>query len=149
MISINKNIISFNALELEKFEEKIGYKLTGSYLNYLKEYNGGKPKSNRLILEFVNPSETLDFSVQFFYGLTSEEVTDLSHTYDVFSDRLPSYLIPVAMIEGGNLLCMNLTEEKYGSIIYYDHETECLFPVSQSFDEFLEILQPFFFLDGE
>jgi len=41
-----------------------------------------------------------------------------------FSGRHPSWLLPVAQDEYGNLFCLSLRDEDFGTVWFWDHEEE-------------------------
>jgi hypothetical protein len=68
----------------------------------------------------------------------------------MYQDRVPNTLLPVARDPGGNLLCLQLSEQDYGKVYFWDHEDEVaegetpgfdnVYFVAASFDELLNNL---------
>ncbi len=61
-------------------------------------------------------------------------------------DRLPPGLIPVIDAEGGNLVCLSLRPDDFGTVWFWDHEQEraghAVTMLAAGFDDFLDDLAP-------
>ncbi len=139
MITIKPNKDGFKESAIRKFQEKIGLKFTRDYLEFLKKSNGGTPESNIVRLD---GQEINSFSITSFFGIETEPANDILSQYVVFGGRIPQGCIPIAYIEGGNLLCLNLNRHKYGYVLLWDHdkeeiEADSLPVVAKSFSDFL------------
>ncbi len=127
-----------------EFEKDNGVTLPNDYKEFLKEYNGGEPVNKIL----PKPNTT----IQYVYGMVEEPSwASLFKAIDTFQNRIPSWYVPIANDDGGNLIIMNLYEESRGVIAFWDHENECegdadqyfenLTLVANSFTEFVNSLQ--------
>lgn len=115
------------------------------YFDFLNKYNGGRPQKT-YIKEVKN-------DVNWFFGLYEEPAwASFYYALDTFVDRIPSWYIPIARMEGGDLLIMSLYEENLGVIAYWEHEKEAkkgkasqyfdnLTMVANSFSELLKKLE--------
>jgi hypothetical protein len=135
---------------IEAFEAAVGKKLPEDYRRFLLFSNGGKPENN----EFSIPDEKNAAGIDRFYGLLGEPKSDdLLHQYQLFLDRIPMGILPIADASGGNLVCLSLCENTLGYVYFWDHELESeegvtatfsnLFLVGSSFDNFLAKLKSF------
>ena len=123
---------------LSKIESAIGAKFPDQYVAFLAKFGAGDPDSNVL-------SGDERVSVSRFLTIGADEEYSMEKSLEVYSDRIPDAFFPVAEAAGGNLILMN---SKDGSIYFWDHELELKSPnaavskVANSFDEFLNLLQP-------
>ncbi len=140
MIKITANQVLATKELIYIIEESNGVQLPESYVSFLLEYNGGTPERNISQSIYI---ELIEFFVQEFYGIRGKE--DLQLNIDTYKDRMPYNTIPIASVEGGNLLCMSFQSDTFGFIYFWNHElVDDLNPilsmldlVSKSFDEFL------------
>ena len=117
---------------LVAFEESIGGRLPVGYRSFLLMCNGARPESN----QFEIPGASNHSCVNDFLG--TDEILD-----DLRKGRLPKGMLPIAWAEGGNLVCIRISD---GSVIFWDHELEDdvnIFEISCSFESFLSMLRPF------
>jgi len=149
MINIDPSNSKFSNTELASFTKKIGYKLPNDYVKFLKKYNGGYV-INSYSSYYKNGEQK--FILNNIFGLGLESNTDLASQYKIFKDRIPNTCIPVARDVGGNLVVMNLSDKKYGYILFWDHEEELevkkgnmtinsLYPIAHSFSDFLKTIE--------
>lgn len=142
MITIEEaNEFKPNSEDISLFEEEIGIVLPLDYIAFLKEYNGGYPEPN-----YYQVGKYC-FIVQFFSGLHLESIEDLRREVEVFAGRIPSKSLPIAAMEGGDVLIMALDKKHYGQLYWWEHEIEDnrvdeLRLVANSFSEFIEQLMP-------
>lgn len=144
-ISGNKN---FNTEKYKEYVKIVGTDLPLDYLSFLQEYNGGRAESN------VFDHNKYDFiGVTEFFGVGLKEESDLLKQKGIYLDRVPQEYLPIALAEGGNLICLAITKEKFGQIFFWDHENEAdtgekpweenLIKIANSFKEFLNSLKKF------
>jgi hypothetical protein len=160
-IEIIKSKNSTNLFEIKKFEKKLNIELPKDYIEWLLQYNGGRPEKDGCdVIEMI--SEVSDgFLVNWFYGLkydpTYNESYELYDSYESFFDRMPKELIPIACDPGGNQICLGVVKgEHYGKVYFWDHEEEAqnfvvpeeietpwwenVYLVANSFEEFINKL---------
>ena len=131
---------------LEDFESKNDIQLTNDYAEFLKTYNGGKPHKRYL--------KNVKNDVSWFFSIVDEPTwASLFQAIEVFHKRIPSWYMPIARMEGGDLLIMSLYKDNYGVIAYWNHEKEArkgkasqyfdnLTPVADSFTDLITLLGP-------
>lgn len=150
MINIKPNK-KINRKKLNEIEEKYNGRLPKEYIQFLEKYSGGEPEDN--IIELPN-TEIRSISVRLFFGICDERISDIFYNIDIYKGRIPINTIPIADVDGGNLLCMNLNSDGYGHIYYWDHDEELqyeigeigikdLYYVASSFNELLNNIKPY------
>lgn len=137
----------FKEDDLILFSEKIGYDLPNDYIEFLRYYNGGYIK-NSTSKYFNNGDQK--FTLTSFFGLDVEE--DLIDQYEIYKNRIPETCIPIGRDAGGNIICLNLSENKYDYIYFWDHEEETnyegreinvedLYIIAESFNKFINSIE--------
>lgn len=151
MIKIKSSSKKFNKKKIEEFENRIGVSFPKEYIKYLEKYNGGLPEENLVISEGAPP-----FILTSFFGTGLVSVDDLFACYTIFNGRIPKGCIPIARDAGGNIICLNLNEDKYGYLYFWDHEKELmidekenLYFIASSFNQFLDIIKPHIIEDDD
>jgi ankyrin repeat protein len=119
--------------DISHLEQKIGHRLPLDYISFLLKNNGGRPKLD--VFQTKYGEYTSD--IQFFYGITERDIYDLGTKYHFFQDRLPKQFLTIATNSYGDLILMNLEDER---IFFFDHETEETVLAADSFPEFLDSL---------
>ncbi len=85
-----------------------------------------------------------------FLCIQEGEYSDLRHHVNVFRDRVPANLLPIARDPGGNLICLSIAGSDRGKVYFWDHEEEAeegetpgydnVYFVADSFDDLLHNL---------
>lgn len=148
MVEIIPSSDTFDIDRFNLFCKKNDLNFPQDYINYIKEYNDGELEEN-LVDGFD------DISIRYFYGTTGESYSDLEWNYECLLGRLPAKCVPIAEVEGGDLICMSLQPDSFGSVYYWDHDTmdvdegdmcdygvEELQAVASSFSELIEKINP-------
>lgn len=144
------NIVSnkgFNENELITFSNKIGYKLPNDYIGFLRHHNGGLVKDS-ISTYYKNGHQK--FILTSMFGLESED--NLISQYERYKNRIPNTCIPIGRDAGGNLVCLNLSEDRYGHIYFWNHEEELkyeegkitindLYFIAETFNDFLNSIE--------
>jgi len=124
--------------EVEAFEKKLGHPLPSAYRDFLLAHNGGRPIPSVIDIDDC-PSGAID--VQVFLGLTGQfESETLEWSWDVFRERIPERLLPIADDSFGNLFCLSLTGNDAGQVLFLDRYEESEsrpYFVAKDFPEFL------------
>jgi hypothetical protein len=99
--------------QIERLERRIGRPLPDEYRSFLRQQDGGRLADNTEAVKEV-------------FGLapTVPEYANLWHKLDVYSSRVPDWLLPVASDEFGNLFAISTRDEDLGSVWFWDHEEE-------------------------
>jgi len=98
--------------QIEKIESALQASLPADYRKFLLTNGGSVPEPNEL-------PDTPDVGVSLFFT-----VGDLLANKSDYSDRIPDGFLPIADLEGGNLLCISLNSKDFGTLYYWDHESE-------------------------
>jgi cell wall assembly regulator SMI1 len=97
---------------IARMEQRIGRTLPRPYRDYLLHQDGGRLTGNH---EAVNT----------VFGLGDVPAwANMWAKLDVYHERVPSWLLPVANDEYGNLLAISLRDEDLGAVWFWDHEAE-------------------------
>jgi hypothetical protein len=105
--------------DLRSFEEHHGITLPSSYREFLLATNGGRPE--RDLVTIVGLEGNPLARIHLFFGLRdSVESCNLDWNLDVFRDRIPAGLLPIATTEGTDKICLSVREEQAGSVFYWD-----------------------------
>jgi hypothetical protein len=128
-----------NFLDIEELEKKINFIFPDNYKKHLIKYNGGRC-FRKLTSSFV------DWFLAIYHG-DYDNLEDYFVTYKIVNKRLPDTFFPFAHDPGGNLICMDTTNEH---IYFWDHESEVdynffsdenhnnLYFIAQDFQTFLD-----------
>lgn len=107
--------------QLSALERRIGATLPDDYRQFLIEHNGGRPSPR----EFVAVDGDEGSAVHFFFTLDSNApFYQLTKKLDVYRDRIPRKLLPIACDPFGNLVLLDLGARVRGSVYFWDHERE-------------------------
>lgn len=144
------NIVSnegFNENELIALSKKIGYELPNDYIEFLRQHNGGYVK-NSISSYYKNGEQK--FILTSMFGLGADD--DLISQFETYKNRIPNTCIPIGRDAGGNLVCLNLSEDRYGYVYFWDHEEEFNYEeekitinnlhfIAETFNEFLNSIE--------
>ncbi|MDT8715885.1 SMI1/KNR4 family protein [Clostridium sp. 19966] len=151
MIKINSSKILLNTDYLNSMEKNYGFSFPAEYEDFLKKYNGGRPENNIVKL---NNEEIESLCVNYFFGVGINSVDDIFSSINTFNGRIPKGCVPIARVEGGDIICININKDMYGHIYYWDHEKEIQFEfneiaitdlihLAESFNKFINIIEPY------
>lgn len=142
---INESAVPLNENDIERIEKEIGIKLPPEFQSFLLKYNGGKPKPDAVRYS----GDYFDF-VAFFYGERFRSyASDLIPSVAFYKELIPNHYLPIGESPGGDVYCLSLKNEDYGSVYYWDHEIanydgepweENLIKLSISLSEFIDDL---------
>jgi hypothetical protein len=150
MVNIQPHKNSIGKKEIAQIEAQIKHKLPQEYINFLMKYNAGIPEPNIVALQ---DSKVSSFSITSFFGINVEDYNELSNRIKSLNQRIPYGCLPFAHTEFGNILCLNLNDNGYGNVLFWDHEKELLHDhdidvehlefISKSFNEFIDLIRPY------
>jgi SMI1 / KNR4 family (SUKH-1) len=105
--------------DLTSFEKKHGLSLPTAYKAFLLATNGGRPERD---LFKINGLEGNSLGrIHLFYALRDPvESCNLDWNLEVFRDRIPADLLPIATTEGADKVCVLIAGERAGAIFYWD-----------------------------
>lgn len=117
---------------ISEAEEKLRFEFNESYADVVKKYNGGRPP----ISSYDTQSKT-ERTIKSFLSLNPEDSENV-FTADRYVSEISKDLIPFAIDNFGNYICFERNSE---SIIFLDFETGVRELVSESFSDFINILE--------
>jgi hypothetical protein len=105
--------------DVDAFEAKYGLELPSSFRAFLLATNGGRPERDLFALRGL-PGNPVG-RIHFFFGLNDAvESCNLDWNLDVFQDRIPAGLIPIATTEGADKVCLSVDGMNIGRVFYWD-----------------------------
>lgn len=111
---------------LNAVEARIGARLPEQYRSFLLKYNGGRPVPSGFA--YTHPTGSYaDSLVDWFlaiYDGPNDNWESYYRIYKIDAKRLPDELIPIAHDPFGNLVCISVGREDYGTVCFWDHVHE-------------------------
>jgi hypothetical protein len=128
---------------LEQDLATIGTGLPNQYRVFLLKFNGGRPSPDIIDVEGLPGGPT---DVQCLYGYGAPyDISNIIINYDLFYDRLPASLLPIANDSFNNQFCIVVRGPEVGRIMFADFEyfgdKAITYFVSDDFDTFLTKLR--------
>lgn len=135
--------------EIARFEARHGILLPIEYKRFLLQFNGGAPEPDSFDVPGWAHKAT---GMQRFLGISPGDIDDLDRVRNVYSERVPSDLLPIATDSFGNVIAIGIKAKRRGKIYFWDHEDELdenglhrqdysnVFLLANSLDEFLNKL---------
>lgn len=134
---------SITAKEIDALENTIGKPFPEEYRAFLLGHNGGRPEP--AIVDIDGASQGAS-QIQIFLGVTGPvESETLEWSWQVFQERIPERLLPIADDPFGNLFCLSLEGPDRGHVFFLDrYEDAPAEPhlVARSWNDFLAKLRP-------
>jgi len=118
-IRIDGSSQQLNLEGLAKLKSRLQCVLSKDYEDFLLKFNGGKPEPNVLIGH--DGRATVGITRFLGEGGDKPSLLDTRQTYE---GRVPSDLLPIALAEGGNLVCLGIRGRRVGLVYFWDHERE-------------------------
>lgn len=131
---------------ISQIEKQYGFILPLDYKEFLLNYNG--EELERETFYFKNSWDEEENSIVHYFFLVDSEkyYEDFESQYKFWIEggRLPEDVIPIARDPFGNLICISVSEDSYGKVLFWDHELdddECFSIIADSFTEFYNMLE--------
>jgi cell wall assembly regulator SMI1 len=97
---------------VDRLEQRIGQRLPDDYRVYLLQQDGGRLQdNNRAVKHIFGIGQVPDYA-------------SMWRTLETYSERVPTWLLPVAGDEYGNLFAISLRAADLGSVWFWNHERE-------------------------
>ena len=130
--------------DLDSFEQQHGLALPTPYKEFLLATNGGRPERDLLMLPGIWGNSLARIHV--FFGLNDPiESCTLDWNLEVFKDRIPGGLLPIATTEGADKICLAVGTERPGPVFYWDGHAQVgqrsLYFLADDFASFLAVLR--------
>ncbi|REK48437.1 MAG: SMI1/KNR4 family protein [Planctomycetota bacterium] len=127
---------------IRRFESALGAELPVAYRRFVLESNGGRPEPSAF--RFQTTEGESDSLVDWFYTFAPDEDYNIHDNLNIFRDRIPTGLIPIACDPFGNQILLGVNIRR-GEVFFWDHELESgenaswdnISHVATSFHEFL------------
>lgn len=120
----------------EKIEDDLKVKFPIEYKEIVLSSNGASPEPNIFDTEKMNGRVA-----EYLLSFDLKEKMNIIETYEILKDRLPSGIIPIINDPFGNYICLQILKEKQTScIVFWEHETNNIEYISESFQSFLNML---------
>ncbi|PTL84233.1 SMI1/KNR4 family protein [Vitiosangium sp. GDMCC 1.1324] len=110
---------SLNAEDIKSFERNQTLTLPPPYKEFLLSTNGGRPERDLFTINGLagNPFGR----IHVFFGLNDPVTScNLDWNLNVFGDRIPADLLPIATTEGIDKICLLIAGSRTGAIFYWD-----------------------------
>ncbi|AJQ94845.1 SMI1/KNR4 family protein [Gynuella sunshinyii] len=126
---------------LDRFLSELPSTPPATYLEYLRNGNGGKLKNDIVLL-----SGKYFCSIHEYFGLfLAPAYLSLEENYKRYRNRVSKFFLPIATDPGGNIFGISLGDADYGKIYFWNHELEgqakSLTWLSNDFSLFISSLQ--------
>ncbi|NBD10442.1 SMI1/KNR4 family protein [Corallococcus silvisoli] len=133
-----------DARDVDAFEQRYKLALPLPHREFLLATNGGRPERDLFKLRGL-PGNPVG-RIHFFFGLNDPvESSNLDWNLQVFQDRLPPGLLPIATTEGADKLCLSVAGAEAGRVFYWDAHartgTNSLHLLAEDFGAFMLALQ--------
>ncbi|WP_338266122.1 SMI1/KNR4 family protein [Corallococcus caeni] len=126
--------------DLAAFEQRYALKLPVPLREFLLTTNGGRPERDLFKLQGVpgNPFGR----IHFFFGLNDPiESCNLDWNLEVFRDRLPQGMLPIATTEGADKICLAVSGAGTGRVFYWDAHARGVHLLAEDLDTFISALR--------
>lgn len=128
-------------------EQRLGVKLPDAHKALLARSNGGHLEGNAL-------SPGTDYSLRHLFSagpVADPDVDDLESQARFYHHQadfpLPETLLPIGEDEGGNVVCLQTTDDDRGATYFWEHDAvaddDGLTKIADSFSDFLDRLRPY------
>lgn len=120
---------------IEEYERNTGFFFPHSFRRFTKKNNGGRPE--RCLVRIDNN----EYCVKTFLSFNrTDRETVWNHT-EWQNNLYNGKYIPFANDNFGNLFCFSSNSDESDTIIFWNHETNTVIHIADSFDEFLNMLE--------
>jgi hypothetical protein len=105
--------------------------------------NGGRPE--RDLFKIRGLKNDAPGRIHLFFGLNDPVAScNLDWNLDVFRDRIPADLLPIATTEGADKICLRVAGERTGAIFFWDGHARAgernLYVLAEDFASFVASL---------
>lgn len=105
--------------DITRFESRYGLVLPAAYRRFLLVTNGGRPE--RDLFSIKSFEDQSPGRIHFFFGLKdSIESSNLDWNLEVFRERIPAGLLPIATTEGADKICLSVDDARPGQVFFWD-----------------------------
>jgi len=138
--------------DIAQAEQQTGHTFPAAYRSFLLASNGGRPEQPVVYsMQGLQGGANHEGTVDRFFGIKVKESINLEHYADLYRDRVPANLLPIARDPGDNLVCIGTKGVDSEKVYFWDHEEEAdegqeptydnLYLVANTFGGFLDNLR--------
>lgn len=124
-----------NKEKILAYQNEHDIKFPDDYIDCVMEYQGGTPKPN--VFDTIKNQERILKSLLSFCENKNENIFAVT---EWLKDRIPKELIPFANDPSGNYICFEYANDNNPKVVYWNHETNEIEYVAESFSELLDKL---------
>ena len=122
-----------NKRVINEFSLMVDYVFSDEYLDFIEEYNGGRPDKRKFTTVEGN-----QYTLKTFLSFNKDDMDNVWDIVDWSEDLVQDKReIPFAIDNYDNLICFNSKDNK---IVFCDTETTEIEEIADDFEEFLEKL---------
>ena len=142
---------SASETQIAGLESHLDTRLPEKYREFLLRHNGGCPETD--VFPLTIQGVQVDGVIQRFLSIGTETEESIWRYLEIYNDRIPRDLIPIAYDPGGNLILLGISGQTAGHIYFWDHESEAeegeepsysnVYFTSDSFSSFMQNLRTF------
>jgi len=130
-----------NEDDIKSFEDKYRLELPKDYAFYLQNYGNDYIRDDYRFVPSVELPENIkqkQFELDSIFGLNDDE-NNINNKIKFYRDILPSSLLPIADLPGGDLVCLGKENSKLDKIYIWFHDMEGnkILLVSNAFNDFI------------
>lgn len=140
-VFIKKNSQLITEEKMQEVQAFIGYVVSEEYAYILKNYSGTFLKDDyELYSKYKSPMADENGEEPFMYFLGIEGRDSLFDTYEMYKDQLPDEYYPIALADGGNLICTtNSSPDIYMWI--HDDEEDTMHKIFDSIEQMISMIK--------
>ena len=106
--------------EVAAFEAELGASLPASYREFLIEYGGGRPDPDAF--DYKDGSEGSSVALFYYMDGDTKNYDSLRNIRRTFAKAIPDSLLVIGHDPGGNQICVGISGDVRGNVIFWDHE---------------------------
>ena len=130
--------------DISKLEREIGLFLPDFYKKFLKKNNGGRPDPKYFLIRYFEDNPI--GQIQDFFAINDPvKSCRIDWQYKNNKNKIPKNLFPIAIEDGGSLICISLSGLGEGGVYYWNFYGENnrssddnVYVINESFDEFID-----------
>lgn len=128
---LNEDKSTFNQVDIELIEKKIGITLPADYSHYLLNYGNNYIKEEYKF-EYVKGDIKKSIIIDCLFGLHNDSL-NIYKKIDFYKEILPTGFLAIASISGGDLVCL-----KGNKVFLWKHDAfENIIQLAESFTDFI------------
>ena len=127
-------------VDFNEIASQVGCSLPQSYVQLLQFADGGHPEVGSFYP--LGGDKNNLFDVDWFYSIANQAVENLQTAIQQWGDTLGKCMLPIGRDGGGNQIYLDLNDTPPSVFIYLHDEQKKRMKLANSFEEFIDGLQP-------